>query len=266
LRPDYGMPYTNLVLESDDPVARITLKRPERRNALSPEMIVEFLRTLDEVERGGARVLILTGAGKAFCAGVDLGYLKDFPAQSLEDIRLDARRIATLFRRLWTFPKPVIAAVNGPALAGGCALATFCDFTLAVPEATFGYTEVRVGFIPAIVSCFVMRQLGEKRARELLLSGRIIDSREAASLGLVTEIVPAAQLLTRAGELAASLAQMSPTALSSAKRLLIDFSNAELDRELEMAIESSVRIRATHDFREGLAAFLEKRKPVWQAQ
>ncbi len=260
------MPYTTLELQSAGPVTTITLNRPEKRNAISPEMIADILKALDETERSARRVAILRAAGKAFSAGMDLSYLKNFRAQSSEDIRLDARRIATLFRRLWGFPKPLIAAVNGPAVAGGCALATFCDFTLAVPEAKFGYTEVRVGFVPAIVSCFVVRQLGEKRARELLLSGRMLDADEAAALGLVSEIVPADRLQARAQELAASLAELSPTALSSTKQLLVELSAAELDRELERAIESSVQVRATHDFREGLAAFLEKRKPFWRAE
>ncbi len=259
------MTYNTLTLEFDRHLATLTLNRPEKRNAVSVGMITDLLRAFDEVEKSSTRVLILTGAGSAFCAGMDLEYLKAFRAQSREDIMLDARRIASLFRRLWSFPKPVVAAVNGAAVAGGCGLATFCDFTLTVPEAKFGYTEVRVGFIPAIVSCFVVRQLGEKRARELLLSGRLLDAAEGALLGLITEIVPADRLAARARELAASLAELSPTALASAKRLLVRLSEAELDRELDLAIQSSVEIRLTEDFREGLSAFLEKRKPVWRA-
>ena len=171
--------------------------------------------------------------------------------------------MARMFRRIYSFPKPIIAAVNGPAIAGGCGIATLCDFTLAVPEAKFGYTEVRIGFIPAIVSVFLVRQIGEKRARDLLLTGRIIDAEEARGMGLVTEIVPAERLLAIARELAASLVSSSPTSLARTKALLVQSSEAELDRELELAIQENARIRGTADFREGLAAFLEKRTPHW---
>ncbi|HEV2234460.1 MAG TPA: enoyl-CoA hydratase-related protein [Terriglobia bacterium] len=257
------MHYTSLRFEVDGNLATLTLNRPEKRNAISAEMIVELLAALEECANGSARVVILTGAGKAFCAGMDLNYLKEFPSQSPEQITADARRITGLFRRIWSFPKPLIAAVNGAAIAGGTGIATLCDFTLAAPEATFGYTEVRIGFMPAIVSAFLVRQVGGKRARDLLLSGRILTAQEALSLGLVSEIVPSGKLLDRARELATTLALMSPTALAFTKRLLVRFADADLDRELEIAIEESARIRTTSDFREGLAAYLEKRKPVW---
>jgi methylglutaconyl-CoA hydratase len=260
------MPYKNVKLEINKAVAVLTLNRPEKRNAITHAMIAETLKVLDEVEKSPVSVLILTGAANAFCAGMDLQALKDFRSQSDAEIVADARLIATLFRRLYAFPKPTIAAVNGPAIAGGCGLATVCDFTLAVPEAKFGYTEVRVGFIPAIVSSYVIRQLGEKRARDLLLSGRIFGAAEAQAMGIVSEVLEPEDLLPRARELARSLAEMSPVALAHTKRLLLKFSEAELDRETEMAVEASTRVRKTADFQEGLAAFLEKRKPRWRAE
>jgi methylglutaconyl-CoA hydratase len=258
------MSYNTLQIGFSNHIALLTLNRPEKRNAISAEMIAELPAALDECAASAARAIVLTGAGKAFCAGMDLNYLKEFPSQSPEQVIADARRIAGLFRSLWSFPKPLIAAVNGPAIAGGTGLATLCDFTLAAPEATFGYTEVRIGFVPAIVSSFLVRQIGEKRARDLLLSGRLLAAPEALSLGLINEVVPAEKLLDRARELAASLAAMSPTALACTKKLLVKFAEADLDRELEIAIQESARIRATDDFREGLAAFLEKRKPLWR--
>jgi methylglutaconyl-CoA hydratase len=258
------MPYSSLRLIYDSDLVTLTLNRPEKRNAISAEMIVELLAALEECANGSAQVVILTGAGNAFCAGMDLNYLKEFPSHSPGQIIADARRIAGLFRRIWNFPKPLIAAVNGPAIAGGTGIATLCDFTLAAPEATFGYTEVRIGFMPAIVSAFLVRQIGEKRARDLLLSGRLFTAQEALALGLVSEIVPSEKLLDRARELATTLASISPTALACTKQLLVKFAEADLDRELEIAIEESARIRTTSDFREGLAAFLEKRKPVWE--
>jgi len=260
------MPYQTLSLDVENEIATLTLNRPEKRNAISVEMIEEFLAALDDLESGPARVVILTGAGQAFCAGMDLNYLKEFPSQSPEQVLADARRIASLFRRIWSFPKPLIAAVNGPAVAGGTGIATLCDFTLAAPEAILGYTEVRIGFMPAIVSSFLIRQVGEKRARDLLLSGRLFTAAEALALGLVSEVVPVEKLLERARELAASLAALSPIALIYTKRLVIKFGAEQIDRELEAAIEESARIRTTADFREGLAAFLEKRKPMWRGQ
>ncbi len=260
------MPYSTLKLEGEGVISTLTLNRPEKRNAISAEMIGELLRALDEAEASAARVVILTGAGPVFSAGMDLNYLKTFPSQSPEQIVEDARRIASMFRRLWSFPKPTIAAVNGPAIAGGTGLATLADFTLAVPEAKFGYTEVRIGFIPAIVSSFLVRQVGEKRARDLLLSGRLIDAQEAREMGLVNEVVPLEKLLPRARELAADLAALSPTALAHTKRLLVSLAESELDREIELAVQASAHARSTADFREGLAAFLEKRKPLWRGE
>lgn len=266
------MPYTHLQVEFDHELALITLNRPEKRNAISPEMLQEIHAALDEVEAGGTRVAILTGAGRAFCAGMDLAVLRamaaQFPAgagQAIStDVVEDARRMANFFRRLYCFPKPLIAAVNGLALAGGCGIATLCDFTFASPEATFGYTEVRVGFMPALVEIFLIRQIGEKRARDLLLSGRILGAQEARQLGLVSDIFPHQDLLDRVRERARDLAALSPTSLTHTKRLFADLSSEELDRQLEISVQASARMRSTADFREGLSAFLEKRKPQWK--
>jgi len=172
--------------------------------------------------------------------------------------------MAKLSRRIWSFPRPIIAAVNGHALAGGCGIATLCDFTLSVPEAQFGYTEVRIGFLPAIVSVFLTRQIGDKRARDLLLTGRKIDAKEAQQLGLVTEIVEPDKLLSRAEALAEYLIDVSPGSLTRAKRLLVSAEAAGVDADLERAVLENARIRCTGDFKEGVASFLEKRKPVWK--
>src|SRR5579863_265808 len=211
-------------------VATITLNRPEKRNAISAEMIAELLSAFDEVEAGPGRVLILTGAGKAFCSGMDLDALKPLSTQSPAQHLEDARMLARLCRRLWSFPKPAIAAVNGHAIAGGCGLATLCDFTIAVPEAKFGYPELRIGFLPAVVSIFLVRQIGEKQARDLLLTGKTIDAAEALRLGLITQIAPAEELMKTAQDLAATLLASSPTSLRVTKKLLCDFAAPEIDR------------------------------------
>jgi methylglutaconyl-CoA hydratase len=258
------MAYHSLRLENTDGVSTLTLQRPERRNALSDELIEELSSALWEAESGPARVLILTGAGEAFCAGMDIENLKALTAQSHQESIENSQRIAKLFRLLHGFPKPLITAVNGAAVAGGCGIATIADFTLAAPEAKFGYPEVCVGFVAAIVSVFLVRQIGEKCARDLLLSGRLIGAEEAFRLGLVNEVVPRERLLERARELAAHLQTLSPTSILYTKRLLREYSEKEISREIELAIQTNVRIRSTADFHEGTAAFLEKRKPSWR--
>ncbi len=258
------MSFETLLLENSGTVAKITLNRPDKRNAISAQMISEILGVLDEVEKTRARVVMITGTGKAFCAGMDLEMLQTIAQQSPSENQEDSRRIAKLFRRIWSYSKPLIAAVNGHALAGGCGIATLCDFTLAVPEAKFGYTEVKIGFLPAIVSVFLTRQIGEKRSRDLLLTGRLIDAVEAKEFGLVNEIVPAEKLLNRAEELAELLIAASPVSITRAKQLLTSGAAASVDKDLERAILENARIRSSPDFKEGLASFLEKRKPNWQ--
>jgi methylglutaconyl-CoA hydratase len=258
------MTYQTLQLAFDNNTATITLNRPDKRNAISYELISDLIRALEEAAKNSAtRTLILTGAGKAFSSGMDLENLKSLigrsPAQNLED----SRTMVSLFRSLYEFPKPTIAAVNGAAIAGGTGLALLCDFTLAVPEAKFGYTEVRIGFVPAIVSTFLLRQVGEKIARDLLLTGRIFGADEAQRMGLVNEIVAPEKLLDRAHELAAQLAENSPLSLFNTKRLLTDHARAELDHQIEAAIRENAGIRESADFREGIESFLEKRKPKW---
>lgn len=260
------MAYSTLQYAADDGVATITLNRPDKRNAISPEMIRDLLGALDEAERGPARAVILTGAGTAFCAGMDLEALRNLSTQTQEQHVADAESMGKMFYRVYSFPKPLIAAVNGAAIAGGTGLATLADFTLAVPEATFGYTEARIGFLPAVVSVFLLRQVGEKIARELLLTGRIVDAAEAHRLGLVTEIVAADKLLDAARELGRTLAALSPTSLALTKRLILRWNEKEIQRDLAVAIHESAEIRRTTDFREGLSAFLEKRAPRWQGR
>jgi methylglutaconyl-CoA hydratase len=257
------MSYETLTVDGAGEIATITLDRPDKRNAISTRMIEDLLAALNEVEAGPARVGIMTGAGKAFCAGMDLEGLRSIATQSPEENVEDSRRMAKMFYRIYSFPKPLIAAVNGAAIAGGCGIAALADFTLAVPEAKFGYTEVKIGFVPALVSVFLRRQVGDKIARDLLLSGRIVDAAEAHRLGLVTEIVSADSLSLRARALASDLIAASPTSLRRTKRLLLRSGEAQLQTEIENAIHENADIRSTDDFREGLASFLEKRAPKW---
>jgi methylglutaconyl-CoA hydratase len=259
----HEMTYKTIQLVYDGGVATITLNRPEKRNAISFELIDDLLQALHDVAKSDAIVLILTGAGKAFCSGLDLDNLKALLGRTPEENLNDSRTMVQLFRSLYEFPKVTIAAVNGAAIAGGTGLALLCDFTLAVPEAKFGYTEVRIGFVPAIVSTFLLRQIGEKQARDLLLTGRLFSADEAVRLGLVSEIVLADDLMPRARSLAALLMESSPSSLRATKQLLTDHARAELDSQIDAAVRENAAIRTTADFREGIMSFLEKRKPVW---
>jgi methylglutaconyl-CoA hydratase len=260
------MEYKTIQLGFDAGVATVTLNRPEKRNAISLLLVDELLSGLDEVERSSAQVLILTGAGKAFCAGMDLDELKALLGKTHEENVQDSSRMAHIFRRIYDFALPTIAAVNGAAIAGGMGFATMCDFTLAVPEAKFGYTEVRIGFVPAIVSSMLVWQVGHKIARDLLLTGRLIDATEAHRLGLVNEVVDASRLTGRAHELAAQLMENSPSSVEATKRLINGFIRDQLDQQIARAVEDNARIRTTADFREGITSFLEKRKPRWSTR
>lgn len=257
------MEFQTLKLEVADELATITLNRPEKRNALSFRLVDELIAALKEIEDAPAQIVILTGAGKAFCAGMDLDELKGLTAKTHAENVEDSTRMARIFRRLYDFPKPTIAAVNGAAIAGGTGLATMCDFTLAVPEAKFGYTEVRIGFVPAIVSSILVWQVGHKIARDLLLTGRLFDAAEAHRYGLVNEIVESSALMTRARELAGKLMKNSPSSLRATKRLINGFISSQLDQQIAVAIEQNASIRTTADFLEGVTSFLEKRDPKW---
>jgi methylglutaconyl-CoA hydratase len=257
------MNFETLKLEITDGIGIITLNRPDKRNAISLQLVDELMLALGELEQSTVRVVILTGAGKAFCAGMDLEELKSLMGKNHDENVEDSKKMARIFRRLYEFSKPTIAAVNGAAIAGGTGLATMCDFTLAVPEAKFGYTEVRIGFVPAIVSSILVWQVGHKIARDLLLSARLFDAAEAHRYGLVNEIVASGSLMGRARELATQLMENSPSSMLATKRLINGFISPQLDQQIAEAIEENARIRMTDDFREGISSFLEKRKPRW---
>ncbi len=255
--------FNTITLAHDAGIATITLNRPEKRNAVSFALVAELMAALDAIEHSPAQVVIITGAGTAFCAGLDLDDLKALLGRTHAQNVEDSATMARLFRRLYDFPLPTIAAVNGAAIAGGTGIATMCDFTLAVPEARFGYTEVRIGFVPAIVSSFLVMQVGHKIARDLLLTARLFDAAEAHRFGLVNEVVAPERLLVRARELAQQIMENSPSSVRATKRLINGFIREALDRQIAEAVEDNARIRTTADFREGIASFLEKRKPVW---
>lgn len=259
--------YSTLHTHSDGGILTLTMNRPEKRNALNPAMMDELTHALEAAGSNAAcEVILLTGAGDAFCAGLDLEHLETLSAKTPEQHRVDSERIARLLRALYDISKPTIAAVNGAAIAGGMGLATICDFTLAIPEAKFGYTEVKIGFVPAIVSAFLRGQIGEKHVRDLLLTGRLIKAQEAFELGLVTQVIAEPDLMREARNLAKKLLCNSPAAMQATKRLLSQHAHHHLDAEIEAAIEANVQARTTEDFKEGIRSFLEKRRPDWPSR
>jgi methylglutaconyl-CoA hydratase len=255
--------FHHVLVESAHGVQTLIMNRPDKRNALCPLLIEELTQALNEAAKDDCGVVILTGAGPAFCSGLDMEHLETMNASTPDEHRHDSENLARVLRTLYDFPKPIIAAVNGPAIAGGMALATIPDFTLAAPEAKFGYTEVRVGFVPAIVASFLIRQVGERRTRELLLSGRILKAHEAMQLGLITQIVEANDLLASARALAQTLLLNSPQAMGAIKCLLSKHAKRRLDEEIEDAIKVNASQRSAEDFKEGVTAFKHRRRAEW---
>jgi methylglutaconyl-CoA hydratase len=213
-----------------------------------------------EAERDpNCRAILFRAEGPAFCAGMDLDHLRRIMVQSYEDNLEDSRGFAALFERLWSIPKPTVAAVQGAALGGGCGLAAICDVTVASDDATLGVPEVRIGFVPAIVSVFLVRLVGHAHTRELCMSGRRLSAAEAHRIGLVNEVVSSAALDGRSREIARELSRNSLQAMAATRRLLPSIPREELER----AAVSNAMARMTEDCREGIRAFLEKRQPSW---
>jgi len=248
----------------DGAVAVLTMNRPGARNALNGELadaLTEAFRRLGTDP--AVRSVILTGEGKAFCGGADLKVLQGLQTATVSDNLEDAARIKAMFRAVATCPKPVVAAVNGPALAGGCGLVSACDIAIASPEATFGYPEVRIGFVAAVVLVFLSRQIGERAAKGLLLSGRAVNAEAAVAMGLASRVVPTGDLMEEAKREARALHRGAPGALALTKELVWRTSGMSMESAMELAAQVNTFARTGPDMKEGLAAFLEKRGPTW---
>lgn len=244
--------------------AWIHLNRPASRNALNTETLNELSQSLADLDaKPEVRAVLLTGEGKAFCSGLDLEELQQMHHKSFEDSLTDSRRYADVLKQIYLHSKPVVAALNGPAIAGGCGLASVCDLVVAARSARLGYTEAKIGFVAAIVSYFLVRSVGERAARDLLFTARHIDADEAYRVGLVNEVVDDAALLPRVRELARQLCSNSTQSIKACKALLARTVSPDLDEALEYACQLNARSRSSADCVEGVASFLEKRKPNW---
>ena len=251
--------------EVRDRIGYISLNRPEKRNALNYETVTELKQTFKQAaENEDVKVIVLTGEGKAFCAGADLAYIQQLQNNTYEENLEDSRHLKELFYQIYTHPKVVIAQVNGHALAGGCGLASVCDFSFSVPEAKFGYTEVKIGFIPAIVKVFLLRKIGEGRAKDLLLSGRVINAEEAKSYGLINEIVEADGLEQHVYNFARELCtNNSGQSMAFTKQMSAAVQEMSLEEGLEYAASQNASARGSEDCKKGIAAFLSKEPLSW---
>lgn len=260
------MPYTAITLERRDRIATITLRRPDRRNALDDVLIREITEALQAVKGDPAvRVLVLTGEGKAFCAGMDLDYLRKVAALGEHENHEDALSLMTMLRSITALRKPVVAMVNGAAMGGGCGLAAACDFVFISSEhGKLGVPEVRIGFVPAVILPFLVRRMGEAAAGEFALSGGTLAAEAAVARGLATEAVPHERLAGRVAEFASGLADStSPSSIALTKDLLNRISEMPLPDVLEYAARLNAMARKTDDFRLGLEAAGKKAPPRW---
>lgn len=249
-----------LTLEIENGIATVTLNRPDKRNALSSAVVRELHTTFSQLKsEQSCRVVVLQGNGKAFCAGADLDYLRELQTFSLLENLDDSTLLQETLHLIYSFPKPTIAKVHGAAIAGGCGLATVCDFVLADTEnAIFGYSEVKIGFIPAIVAVYLVRKVGDTQARRLLLSAEMITADEAQRIGVVTESVPHSQLDSRTRELAETLSNHSASSLRLTKELLTNIQGMSLESGLKYATTMNTLTRMTDDCTNGIKNFLSK--------
>ena len=259
------MSFSRLSCSIDRRICRISLSRPEKRNALDDILVDELTRAfLDASKNSDVKVIVLAGEEKAFCAGADLDYLQRLSAFDFSQNLDDSKKLMRLFHLIYTMRKPVIAEVNGAAIAGGCGLATVCDIVVASENSAFGYTEASIGFIPAIVMTFLVRRIGEGRARELALTGRILSAEEAHALGIVNEIVPHAGLAARVLEIAESLCiNGSASSMGLIKEMFSKMDGLNFSDLLEYAANMNAAMRMSEDGKKGMASFLKKEKPKW---
>jgi methylglutaconyl-CoA hydratase len=247
-------------------IRTITLNRPEKRNALHAGLVKELHEALLQAGRDTQlRVLVLTGAGEAFCAGADLSYLEEISSNSVSENREDSERLMDMMLALRTHPLPVIARLNGHAIAGGCGLALACDIVVAAESAQLGFPEVRIGFVPAIVGRLLTDRVGIGRARELLIRGNLLSAVEAQAHGMVNHVVSPEQLDDTVYGIAGEIAtQTSPQAVAMTRQLLLDIAPRELEDAMRYGADFNALSRATEDFRTGIRAFLEKKRPEWK--
>ncbi|MES2102853.1 MAG: enoyl-CoA hydratase/isomerase family protein [Pseudomonadota bacterium] len=259
------MNWQTLDVVQQDGVATITLNRPEVRNAFNEVTISEISQAFRELGgKAGIRVIVLAANGPAFCAGADLNWMKKMADYTHEENLADAGQLAEMLRTIYVCPKPVVAKIQGDCYAGGMGLAAACDIAVTVDSANFCLSEVKLGLIPATISPYVIKAMGESAARRYFLTAERFSAAEALRTGFVQEVVAADSLDARVSEITRALAGNSPNAVQQAKQLVQDVAGREVTPELIAAtVQGIAQIRASDEGREGVRSFLEKRKPAW---
>jgi len=249
----------------ENKIAYITLNRPEKRNALNNEMVTALITAFENCEFDeNVKIVILRAEGKVFCSGADLESLQKLQKNTYEENLGDSILLKELYRLIYIFPKIVIAQVQGSAIAGGCGLASVCDFIFAVEDAKFGYTEVKIGFIPAIVMIFLIRKIGELKTKELLITGNLITAQEAKNIGLINFVFSEVELKNKVNEFAFMLiSNNSHQAMSETKKMLVEIQEKTLDEALNYSAKKNALARQTDDCKKGIDAFLKKKNLQW---
>lgn len=254
-----------LETSTEDGIRSLHLNRPDKRNALNADLVTALKDALRAAEEDDVRVVVLTGNGSVFSAGADLAALKELRSATPLENQKDSRHLAELFRLIYQHSLPIIAQVNGHAIGGGCGLASVCDFSFVAEDAKLGFSEVRIGFVPAIVMVFLRRKLGETQARDLLLRGRLVSASQAAKMGLVTRSVSAGRLTQEVDELARELSQeTSASAVALTKQMMARVPGMGLDEALDYAVQMNAFARGTDDCQAGIEAFLNDEAPPWK--
>ena len=256
----------NFILqEKKGRIGIITLNRPDKRNALNSIIIDELKEVFTSFDADEeVKIIILRASGTVFSAGADLQYLQQLQKNSFAENLDDSNNLKDLFLQIYNLKKVVIAEVQGHAIAGGCGLMTVCDYAFAVPEAKFGYTEVKIGFIPAIVLVFLLRKISEARAKELLLSGKLISAERAYEIGLISKVVSEDELSSYVEDFATDLAKSnSATSMGLTKKLISDVQSMELDVALSLAAKTNAQVRNSEDCQRGIAGFLNGENITW---
>ncbi len=259
------MQFEYIDYQTNNRVASIILNRPDKRNAFNEGLVSELKRALEIAELDSdVKVILLKANGNIFSAGADLAYLQKMQQHDEQQNYEDSKSLADLFAYIYKHPKIIVSQVEGHAIAGGCGLVTLCDFTFAVPEALFGYTEVKIGFIPAIVMVFLIRKIGECKAKELLLSGRLIGAYEAEKIGIISRVVPNDKIDLEVSNFIQNLCvNCSDTSLKLTKSMIAEVQNMTLDNALDYAAKINAFSRTTDDCKRGIASFIKKEKINW---
>lgn len=254
-----------ITTETKDRITYIILNRPEKRNALNADFINEIRLALEQIEKNdNTRAVIIKSSGKVFCAGIDLEFLQKMQQFTYEQNLDDSHNLRDLFYKIYTFPKPVISLIDGSAIAGGCGLATVCDFCFATPESMFGYTESRIGFIPAIVLVFLRKKLNETISKKILLSGELFNAELALKYKLITDIFNANEIEQKVHEYVKNLTEtVSPNSIAMIKEMYSQLDNLSMNEALDYACKMNAQTRETDDCRKGVSNFLNKTKSNW---